>query len=424
MLVGARLASREASDHEARTLAWLAERFELPPPAGRVAEGELLRDHPLRLYAEHDEGRSEPFWIAQVHGLPRDLALRGDGSASEGQPRTGDPFLDRKFTLAALDGAVGRLAAPARHELERLRRVARRVRLEGGTLEVRATASELAELRTALQIVASHLGRGAPVAELQRRIDDDPTPTVRATMLWHLAHLDRARAVRTAARMAAHTPEEKLITGILLDDRPRLVQAITHPDSHLRLARRAARHFLKAGGDAATVFEALERVHGLPGLHTAALLTRGVEGAEVQIRSRLLAVVGQRADAPDEARDVLVTFAARLAASTVPHTDEALTALLVVPDPAVQKAALEALGSSGTVAVVPAIRDLVDQLSSFSSLRRVAQSTIERIQSRSQGAVGALTLAEHAEEAGALSEPDPRGRGELAMVTARTAGVD
>jgi len=394
-----------------RTLAWLSHHWGLTTRDDHLAGH--LEKHPATIAMRTLKGRDglERLFVLEVHGLPRDVALRGDGRHLEGQPRTGDAYLDRKWAIAALDGAVGRLHHTARHELERIRRLADYVAIEGGVLQVRcARADRLTQVREAVHLVVRSLGTGALATELEQRVTDDPLPTVRATMLWHLAQLDRARATRLAARMAAHAPEEKLITGILLDERPRLVEAIEHPDGRLRIARRAGRHFLKTGGAAEVLFQLLRRRYGLQGLLAAMDLGRGVEGVEREVHRYLPSVVQQMRTKPRLARPVLVAFARRLAAQQGTQAEDQLMTLLAIDDEGVRLAALVALGICGTVRVVGPVQELHDHAGPFSAVRRRAQRTLDTIKSRAPGAIGGLMLADAPAEQGRVSEASPPRR--------------
>ena len=370
---------------------------------------------------EGTDGASYDGWVVRIGGLPRDLALR-TGGRTKGQPRTGDPNLDRKWTVAAQPGAVGRLSAPARHELERLRRLCERVVLEGGRLEIQTRSeSSVQRLIPAMRVVVTSLGEGGVGTELAERVKNDPLASVRATMLWHLAKIDRQRALRLARTRRAQSAEELMIAGTLLDDLERIAAVMEYPTVSLSLATSACDRWLRHGGDPSRALDAMERQHQLEGLLAAAKLLVERPDAVRPMIERMPRVLTKAGVDLHQARPVLVAFARTFGAVGDRECEPSLLAMLEVADNGVRRVAVQSLQVCGTVAAVSPLRQLQDQVSALSGLRAPIQQTIDSIQGRSSGVAGALAVVEVAGDRGGLALAHDEEEGKLALADAERA---
>jgi len=372
---------------------------------------------------EGSDGAHYDGWVVRIAGLPRDLALR-TGKRSKRQPRTGDPHIDRKWLVAAQPGAVGRLSAPTRHELERLRRLCERVVLEDGILEIHTRSeSAIQRLLPAMRVVVSRLGSGGVGVELAERVQHDPLASVRATMLWHLAKVDRQRALHLARSREAPSPEELMIAGTLLEDLERIAAVMDFPTVGLSLSTSAAERWLRHGGDPERAMASMERQHQLEGLLAVTRQLTDRPDAVGPMARRVASVIRQARVDLGHARPVLVAFGRTFAAVGTPAACEGpLLEMLEVEDDGVRRVAIQALATCGTVSAVSRLRQLQDEVSALSGLRARIHTTIESIQGRSTGVAGALAVVEDVAERGRLAMAHDEEEGRLAVADAEPTG--
>lgn len=351
-----------------------------------------LRGFPVEVRLEGSDGR----WLTviEVGGLPSDVSMVADPGAGRigralrrglaAELEIGDPRFDGGFRVrgderklrAALDAGARAFACKLSEEVTALR-------LEGGSLEVRAPGylAEAHALRVRVNAVlslAEAMFRGAgPTERLYTNAFGDPLPRVREHSLRVL--LDQAEHARRLEAIA---------------------EAMEHDQPELRLLAARA-----AGSSAWPVMAEL----GQSRLLDPALRRQAIESLpastprEVRIDVALSAV-----GKPDTS---LAAAAARLAGRSAEPGDlrveSALLALLSRPDDEARFAAISALGRVGTARAVEQLLPFTEGLLTPGGVKHRARTAVRAIQARlTHGEAGAISLAGADPLSGAMSLVD------------------
>lgn len=382
----------------------LAHTYRLRSNGDLAWDGELA-ERPLRIRGA--TALETTSFAVQVRELPYDLAL-SMGTAVKGQARTGDKELDQHWVVGSRGGGIGRLQPMARTALERIRSRCSMAKLVDGVFTVNCTAEHLLDVLLCMRTLIPLL-EGEPVDLLADRAQNDPSPRVRAQMLWELAQHDRERATAVAKARDIHqpwSPEELVIMGDLLQQTATLQRALDHEATGLALASRAARSLLRMGADPSAIIGAMAERQGMPGVREVAQAISDTDGIGAADLLPYLRAVAKRTQTRDpRTREQTISAILRVLEAHPPaRVEEALLHTLPLTAGAVRVRTIEALGAVGSVAAVAPMRQQQAERPRADFVTRSAfDKAIARIQARTHGDVGALALAEVAEGVGTLA---------------------